>query len=83
MLIIGSYIDRVKCESFKDFATGRIRVRPLPNQALDVNLYIECLKSIREAHPIGTLFLAETVKVCKKSDGRIYLRAKDQKIYKL
>ena len=82
-LIIGNYIDNVKCESFLDPETNRIRVRPLPNQGLPTKMVLECLKSIREAYPPGTQFKTENVKVCKKPDGRIYLRAKDQMIYKI
>ncbi|WP_452223700.1 hypothetical protein [Lacinutrix chionoecetis] len=82
-LIIGNYIDNVKCESFLDKETNRIRVRPLPGQDVPTTLVIECLKKIREKNKIGTHFIAENVKVCKKSDGRIYLRAKDQVIHKI
>jgi hypothetical protein len=81
--LIGNYYTEIICESFVDKETGRIRVRPLKDQILPSNLVIECLKSIRESYPIGTLFTAENVKVCKKPDGRIYLRAKDQIIKKL
>lgn len=82
-LIVGNYIDNILCENFLDVETNRIRVRPLPNQGLPVNIVIECLKKTREAYPIGTKFTTVNVKICKKSDGRIYLRAKDQMIYKL
>lgn len=82
-LIIGDFFNNIKCESFKDPETGRIRVKPLPNQGLPTKVVIECRKSIREEHPIGIQFRTENVKVCKKPDGRIYLRAKDQMIYKL
>ena len=83
MLTIGNYINNVKCESFKDPETRRIRVRPLKGQGLPTKIVIECKKSIREAPPIGTKFTTENVKVCKKPGGRIYLRAKDQMIYKI
>ncbi|MBC3847726.1 hypothetical protein H8K90_15115 [Winogradskyella echinorum] len=82
-LIIGNYYDNIKCESFKDPETGRIRVRPLPNQGLPTKIVIECKEKTRNAHPIGTKFRTENVKVCQKTTGRIYLRAKDQMIYKL
>ncbi len=82
-LIIGNYYENVKCESFLDPETNRIRVRPLPNQGLSTKIVVECKKVIREAHQIGTRFRTENVKVCKKPDGRIYLRAKDQMIYKI
>tara|TARA_R110002049_G_scaffold181329_2_gene348674 strand:+ start:38 stop:295 length:258 start_codon:yes stop_codon:yes gene_type:complete len=82
-LIIGNYYENITCENFKDPETGRIRVRPLDGQNLPTNIVIECSKSERESHPIGTKFITENVKVCKKSDGRIYLRAKDQFIKKI
>lgn len=82
-LIIGNYISYVRCESFKDPETGRIRVRPLPGQGLPTNLVIECSKHERERYPLGTKFMGADVKVCSKPDGRIYLRAKDQWITKI
>jgi len=82
-LIIGNYIDEVLCESFIDPETNRIRVRPLPNQGLPVTLVIECSRKERERHPVGTVFRTDDVKVCEKEVGRIYLRAKDQMIYKI
>lgn len=82
-LVIGTYYDHVKCENFKDPETGRVRVRPLEGQGIPTNLVIECSKKEREAHPLGTVFITENVKVCQKPDGRIYLRAKDQVITKL
>ena len=82
-LVIGDILDNIKCESFKDPETGRIRVRPLPNQGIPTKIVIECSSAERKAHPVGTKFRTENVKVCKKSDGRIYLRAKDQMIYKI
>lgn len=82
-LIIGSYISDVKCENFYDRLTSQIRVRPLPDQGLPTTLLIECCKYERSRHPLGTVFITENVKVCQKPTGVIYLRAKDQKIYKV
>jgi hypothetical protein len=82
-MVIGDIIENIECESFKDPETGRIRVRPLPGQGLPTKIVIECSSDERKAHPVGTKFKTENVKVCKKSDGRIYLRAKDQMIYKI
>jgi hypothetical protein len=78
---IGNTYYKIKCESFLDIDTNRIRVRPCLNQTLPQDLVIECSKAIRESHPIGTIFTCEEVKVCKKPQGRIYLRAKNQMIY--
>lgn len=82
-LIVGKYYENIKCENFKDSETNRIRVRPLGGQNLPTNLVIECSKTQRELHPIGTKFITENVKVCQKPDGRIYLRAKNQFIKKI
>lgn len=83
VLIIGNCIDNIKCEKFKDPETGRIRVRPLPDQGLPTTLVIECSRSEREKHPLGTQFITIDVKVCVKPDGRVYLRARDQVIMKI
>jgi hypothetical protein len=82
-LIIGDFFKNVYCENFRDPETGRIRVRPFPGQGLPENILIECSKKEREQYPPGTRFYTESVKVCKKPDGRVYLRAKDQMILKV
>lgn len=83
MLVIGNNFNNIFCESFLDSQTNRIRVRSIEDENIPEGVLIECLKSIREQYPIGTKFYAKEIKVCKKPDGRIYLRAKDQLIYKL
>jgi hypothetical protein len=82
-LIEGTYIPNIKCESFKDSDSYRIRVRPLPDQGVPTYLMIECSKEIRERYPVGTKFTTENVKVCRNSHQGVYLRAKDQMIYKI
>jgi len=82
-LIVGNYYDKIKCESFLDSKTNRIRIRPLADQGFPTNLVVESLKKIREAHPVGTKFTTDNILVSKKPNGRIHLRAKDQMIYKL
>ncbi len=78
---IGNVYKNIICESFLDTETNRIRVRPCINQVVSAEMVIECRRDIRESHPIGTKFCCEEVKVCKKPQGRIYLRAKNQMIY--
>jgi hypothetical protein len=80
-MIIGNVYKSIECESFLDSETNRIRVRPCFNQAVPTEMLIECRRDIRESNPIGTKFYCEEVKVCKKPQGRIYLRAKDQMIF--
>jgi hypothetical protein len=82
-LTVGDYFLKIKCENFLDPETGRIRVRPLNGQGLPVNIVIECSMKEREKFPLGTKFITKNVKVCVKPDGRKYLRAKDQMIYKI
>jgi hypothetical protein len=83
MLEIGNTFKNVQCESFLESRTNRIRVRTIGDVNLPEGILVECLKSIREQYPIGTRFYAQEIKVCKKTDGRIYLRAKDQMIFKV
>jgi hypothetical protein len=83
MIVIGNAFSNVFCESFLESRTNRVRVRSLGDDNIPAGLLVECLKSIREQYPIGTRFYAEEMKVCKKPDGRIYLRAKNQLIYKV
>ena len=83
LLIVGNYLENIKCENFKDPETGRVRVRPLPGQDLPTSLFIECSKEARKAYPLGTKFIAKSLKICEKPYGRIYLRAKDQTINKV
>lgn len=78
---IGNVYKNIECESFLDSETNRIRVRPCSNQIFSDNMVIECSRDIRESHPIGTKFYCEEVKVCKKTEGRLYLRAKNQMIF--
>ena len=80
---LGEYIYNLQCESFLDPSTNRIRVRPLDGQGVPTSLVIECSKATRESEPVGTKFYTSSAKVCTKPDGRIYLRAEDQMIFKL
>ena len=80
-LIVGTYIDNVEGVLFIDPETNRLRIKTIGNISIQDGILIECRKKIREDYPVGTYFYTEDVKVCKKSDGRIYVRAKDQMIY--
>lgn len=80
-LLIGNYIDNVQGISFIDPETNRLRVKTYGNSLIEDGILIECLKKVREDYPAGTYFTTDNVKICKKPDGRIYVRAKDQMIY--
>ena len=81
MLAIGNVFQNIQCESFIE--SNKVRIRSIPCEEIPKRMLIECSKAIREDYPIGTKFYCEEVRVCQKSDTRIYLRAKDQMIYKL
>ena len=83
MLVIGNTFNNVYCESFLESRTNRVRFSTLGDINIPEGILVECLKSIRDRYPTGTRFYAQEMKVCKKTDGRIYLRAKDQMIYKV
>lgn len=70
----------MKCESFLDPSTGRVRIRPLPEQGLPTDLVVESLKIFRDTnkYPLGSIFTAKRIKICQKEIGRIYLRAENQ-----
>ncbi|AEA42594.1 hypothetical protein [Fluviicola taffensis] len=83
MLVIGTkYLD-VLFETFLDPETSHIRVRPLSDQGFPPNILIESLTKFRDEYPEGTVFRTESVTVCKRPEGRIYLRAKNQMLYEI
>ena len=49
-----------------------IRVRPLPNQGLDISLRVECSRTMRHAFPVGQLFLI-FVKLTSRLDSPDFL----------
>lgn len=82
-LVIGTEYNDVLCETFIDPETNRVRVRPIYDERFPEKILIESLKKFRVDFPLRTVFRAESVKVCKKPSGRIYLRAKDQMLYEI
>lgn len=80
-IYVGQYIKNVKCILVYDNLTYKRRVKALPDQNIPTDLFIECSKSIREKYPLGTKFLAKTIKVCQKPGSQLYLRAEEQIIY--
>jgi hypothetical protein len=80
-LIIGNYIDNVQCILYLDPSTNRKRVKTIGNGSVPDGILIECNKDNSNEHSVGTFFTTESIKICKKPDGRIYGRAKDQMIY--
>lgn len=84
-MIVGAFYTNILCESFLDPETGRVRIRTLKCPALPNSLMVESLKIFRnlDEYSLGTKFKTTKIKVCKKTDGRIYARAEDQMLYPL
>ena len=61
-------------ELIRDPETNRIRVRTLPGQVIPQGVFVECSKSVREAHELGTIFKLN-VKVSSKKIGRLYVHS--------
>ena len=51
---------------------GDIRVRPVKGQFYSPSLVVECSKSFRDQHPVGTKFLM-SVKLCTNQEGTEFL----------
>ena len=43
-----------------------IRVRPLPGQGYPAGMHVECSKSMRHNHPVGTRFLIQAKEKTKE-----------------
>jgi len=49
-----------------------IRAKPLANQGIDVEMFVECSTKMRKGHPIGTIFEIQA-KVTTKEGGTPFL----------
>jgi hypothetical protein len=61
----------VAVESFYD-DDGRVRVRPLSDQAYSSELRVQCPRKLCEAYPVGTQFLVNA-KLTDRMGGEQYL----------
>ena len=75
---VGQEFDGVLAKSIIDPKTNRLRVIALSNQNIPEGIFIECLKSIRESNPIGTIFKIN-VKVTQKPNGRKHVLSRKKK----
>lgn len=55
----------------------------MPCDKMPESLLVESLKTFREQYPLGTKFNTTNVKICTKSDSRLYARAEGQMLYSL
>ena len=49
-----------------------IRARPLPNQGLDTNMFVECSTKMRQSQPVGAVFEIQAT-VTSKEGGTPFL----------
>lgn len=47
---------QITVETFRDSRTGKIRVRPVESEVYPPTTTVECPRSIRYQHPVGTKF---------------------------
>lgn len=66
----GSY-QVVIVESFRS-TNGSIRIRPVASEAFPPEMHVECSKSMRSDHPIGTRFRIRA-KLTDREDGGEFL----------
>jgi hypothetical protein len=58
---MGHY-QRVAIETYRNYgepSSKSIRARPLPGQGFSRNLNVECSSKMRQAHPVGTVFIVQ------------------------
>jgi hypothetical protein len=77
MLKVHDLFRNIKCRLIYDTTACRRRFVSVEGQGLPADLFVKYDKAIRELYEINTIFLATEIKVCKNSDGKFYLRAKD------
>jgi hypothetical protein len=56
---------------------GRLHVRPVAGQGLDISLYVACPREMREDYPLGTMFMV-TGKLSNREGGVEYLQCPHQ-----
>jgi hypothetical protein len=69
-----SQYEKVVVETYSSDVSGRskIRVRPISGQKFPQTMVVECSKSMRENHPIGTRFRI-SAKESRREGGKLFL----------
>jgi len=62
----------ITVETFIDARTGKVRVRPLPDEGYPPNIVVECPRSVRSQYPVGTRFKI-SAKLTDRDGGQPYL----------
>ncbi|HUX82058.1 MAG TPA: hypothetical protein VMV35_04410 [Halothiobacillus sp.] len=56
------HYQRIAIETFLnlgELSSKKIRARPLPGQGYPADMRVECSSRMRDAHPIGTVFIVQ------------------------
>lgn len=62
-------------------SSAKVRARPLPGQGYDTSMRVECSRSMRNSHPVGTRFLIEA-KISQREAGPPFLYAHHNSQYR-
>jgi hypothetical protein len=66
---------RVAIETYRNSgepSSKNIRARPLAGQGFSRNMHVECSARMREAHPVGTIFIVQA-QLTSKEGGTPFL----------
>lgn len=69
---VGEFYAGIKAHSVWDATRNRVRVESLDGEGVPAGLHVECSKSVREQHPLGTVFRLD-VRVTSKSGHGLHL----------
>lgn len=63
-------------------SSSKVRCRPIAGQGLPVDMFVECSKKMRMAHPVGTYFEIQA-KVIDKEGGTPFVYTSHQWAYRV
>jgi hypothetical protein len=63
-------------------SSSKVRCRPIAGQGFPTNMFVECSKKMRMAHPVGTLFEIQA-KVTDREGGNHFVYTSSQWEYRV
>jgi len=63
---------KITVETFRDHQTGKVRVRPVRGEIHPDTMNVECARSVRYEHPVGTKFRI-TAKLTDRDGSKPFL----------
>jgi hypothetical protein len=63
-------------------SSSKVRCRPIAGQGLPTDMFVECSKKMRMAHPVGTLFEIQA-KVTDREGGNHFVYTSSQWEYRV